>query len=100
VNTPARLELPEWPEDERRWFILREPGCVPQLKGPFPPKMVKGFLRELMEHRPHAFVTVLSISYGQPVVEDGPECLEILDGRMAATARRHRQSTRKAFAAL
>lgn len=81
------------------WLILREPGKVPEIKGPFGPQWVKAALREFMEARPSAFITVLDINHGQPSVQDGPECLEMLDGRSTSTARKHRASTRAAFSA-
>ena len=81
------------------WLILRAPGKVPRLKGPFPRANLVDTLREFIEARPEAFITVLSISETGPMVDDGPETLEILDGRSAPTARKHRASTRAAFAA-
>lgn len=80
------------------WFELREPGCSPVLKGPFPSHDFKDNLREFMRERPRAFITVMAIEGPAPIIQDGPECLEILDGRMAGLARRHRESTRRAFA--
>ncbi len=80
------------------WIILREPGCIPQLKGPWPATMMTKVLREFMSARPAALLTVLSIADGHPLVTDGPEELQILDGRSASTARRHRRSTRLAWA--
>lgn len=80
-------------EQSRTWFILREPGCVPQLKGPLPPKMVANFLREVMEFRRTAYITVLTLVDGAPIVQDGPECLMVLDGRSMGPARRHMQSS-------
>jgi hypothetical protein len=81
------------------WFILREPGCVPELKGPFEPSQVKGFLLELFSERRTAFVTVLTLGEGCPTVQDGPECLEMLDRRFRFRAARHRERTVAAFAA-
>lgn len=83
----------------RRWLILREPGCVPQMKGPFHCDNLAATLREFMEARPTAFVTVLTILWGEPHVQDGPECLQMLDGRSASTAAKHRVSTKAAYAA-
>lgn len=80
------------------WFILREPGCVPQLKGPFPPEQVKPFLVELTTFRQDALITVLRLGDdGMPDVQDGPECLEILDGRLRARAARHRARSAEAW---
>jgi hypothetical protein len=86
-------------EAHRTWFILREPNRVPERKGPFPPAMVKGFLLELMGARPDALITVLSTSDDCPCVQDGPECLEMIDGRYRARAARHRKTSRAAWAA-
>lgn len=81
------------------WIILREPGCVPQRKGPFPSRNFKATLREFMEARPRAFITVLTWHPALgPEVEDGPQCLEIMDGRYRNIANHHRESTRHAFA--
>lgn len=85
-------------QTEGTWLILREPGRVPILKGPFHCERLTATLREWMVARPSAFITVLNIIDGYPIVQDGPECLQMLDGRFAATAKRHRASTRTAFA--
>lgn len=83
--------------NDRVWFILREPGCVPQRKGPFRHEQVKAFLRSLLSERPTALVTVLRISDGEPDVQDGPECLEMIDGRLRSIAARHRETTKAAW---
>lgn len=83
--------------EEKFWLILREPGCVPDLKGPWPHAMTKMVLREFLEARPSAFVTVLTIHANGPDVQDGPHCLEMLDGRSKYTARRHRVTSAAAF---
>lgn len=81
------------------WLILREPRCVPVRKGPFPVRGLAKTLREFMAARPRAFITVLSLSEAAwPSVQDGPECLEMLDRRSASVARGNRASTRAAFA--
>lgn len=80
------------------WLILREPGKVPERKGPFPHRTLRKTLREFMAARPSAFITVVEIHGTEISVEDGPQCLEVLDGRSASTAAAHRESTRKAFA--
>ena len=80
------------------WLILREPGRVPQIKGPFHARTFAATLREVMKARPSAFITVLTWHHYGPHVEDGPEALEIIDRRSASTAKRHRQSTAAAFA--
>lgn len=76
------------------WIIIRDPGCVPDLKGPFPDSMVKQFIREALECRMGSFITVATIHDGRLNVQDGPECLEMMDGRSRSLARRHRESTR------
>ncbi len=81
------------------WLILREPGCVPERKGPFPPQTLAATLREFMDARPSAFITVVEIHGPEISVEDGPQCLEILDGRSAATAAKHRATSCAAFRA-
>lgn len=87
-------------EKRDTWLILREPGCVPERKGPFAPTDLANTLREFMKARPTASITVLTWdATGDPSVEDGPECLSILDGRSASIAAKHRASTRAAFLA-
>lgn len=82
------------------WFILREPGCVPELKRTAPGKDMI-FLREIMDARPTALITVLTINEDrEPMVQDGPECLEMLSSRHRGRAKRHRASTKAAFAAV
>lgn len=86
-------------EMDYTWIILREPGCVPQRKGPFRPHQVKQFLLELFEARPTALVTVLSgLDACGPSVSDGPEWLEVSDRRYRSRAQRHRETSRAAWA--
>lgn len=81
------------------WLELREPGCVPELKGPFPAHAFVQTMKEFLAARPSAFITVLTITDGgYPVLQDGPEALEMADGRLKHLARRHRESTRMAHA--
>lgn len=79
-------------------FIFREPGCVPQYKRCVAGSEMK-FLRELMDARPNAFITLVQTGENGPLVWDGPEYMQIMDGRQRHRARRHRESTRAAFAA-
>ena len=79
------------------WIILREPGRVPELKGPLARSGLKAFLFELTEVRPQAFITVLTMYESGPSVQDGPECLEMIDRRYSKRAARHRQNTKLAF---
>lgn len=76
------------------WVIIRDPGCVPVQKGPFKAQQIAGFLREVCEARPTSLVEVLTIHEGNQIsVEDGPQCLEIIDGRSRSVAQKHRQRT-------
>ena len=76
------------------WIIIRDPGCVPDLKGPFPNHLLKQYLREALEARMGSFVTVATVEDDNLRVEDGPQYLEIMDNRFRSLARRHRYSTR------
>ncbi|WP_243368906.1 hypothetical protein [Microvirga solisilvae] len=83
---------------ERFWLILREPRCVPELKGPFLVGTQAQTLREFMKARPQAFITVLWFDeYCGPMVEDGPAWLMVLDRRSRSTALKHIDSTRAAL---
>lgn len=76
---------------DRVWIELREPGLVPDLKGPFPsgPKVIS-FLREVFRERPTAYATVITLDYeGRPLLQDGPEYLMVADGRSMRSAARH-----------
>jgi hypothetical protein len=85
--------------ETRFWLELREPGKVPCRKGSFATRDTAKVLREFMEARPTAFISVVTIdSRGEPHFEDGPECLEMCDGRAASLASRHRASSAAAFA--
>lgn len=95
----TRRQRTEREMDDRFWLILREPHCVPERKGPWPAKMTAQVLREFMDARSGAFITVLTIGHdGGPIVQDGPECLEMIDGRSMPRAERHRASSAAAFA--
>lgn len=81
------------------FFILRAPGIVPEVK-----RCVEGnemlFLKELLVARPRELVTVVTPdAVHGPMVEDGPQALEMWNGRSRHLARRHRASTKAAFAA-
>lgn len=85
----------------RFWLELREPGCVPERKGPWPQAQIATVLREFMAARPEAFISVVTVSStGEPFFQDGPEALMMVDGRSMSTARRHLETTREAFATL
>lgn len=82
----------------KTWIELREPGCVPERKGAFTtPAQLKAFLIELFDCRPTALVTVVMIHSEGPDFQDGPECLEMMDGRQRKRAERHRQNTKQAW---
>ncbi len=96
---PGVSRVDEMPGED--WVILREPGCVPERKGPFAHGggRLVGFLREVMRARPGAYITVASYAFGRLCVQDGPEALMMLDGRSRSVARRHLRTTREAHAA-
>lgn len=82
------------------WIELREPGRVPERKGPFTtPTMLKGFLVELFKCRPAALVSVVTCDFAGPEFQDGPECLEMMDRRYRHLAKRHRESSAAAWRA-
>jgi hypothetical protein len=77
-------------DNSRHWVIITDPGCVPDRKGPFlTGTLLKRFLREAMDGRPYSHLMVISCA-GDPVVEDGTVCLEMMDARSFPTTRRHR----------
>lgn len=86
--------------DERHkgkfWLELREPRCVPECKGPWPSDRVAAILREFMAARPQAYITVVTIDEEGPEFRDGPETLQMADGRSMSTGSRHIQRTREA----
>jgi hypothetical protein len=84
--------------DGLTWIELREPGCVPERKGPLRPETVAGFLREVFAVRPSAYVTVITMGHDGPLLQDGPECLQMLDGRSMSVGRRHIQTGAAAHA--
>lgn len=76
----------------KTYIVIRDPGCTPDRKGPFPPKRVAGFLGEAMAARPFSYLEVITVHEDAEItVQDGPECLQLLDGRSMAVARRHNQ---------
>lgn len=80
------------------WLVLREPGSVPQRKGPWPRSRVRAVLREFITARPTAYIDVLTIGSDGPSVQHGPELLQMLDGRSIGVGRRHNARTRAAHA--
>jgi len=82
------------------WIELREPGMVPERKGPFnTPVHLKQFLIELFDVRPAALVSVMTMHSSGPSFEDGPQVLEMMDGRQRHRAERHRRNTEAAWQA-
>ncbi len=81
------------------WIIIRDPGCVPDQKGPFLPTQVAGFLREVFAARPTSLVEVITVHDGgkQISVQDGPQCLMMIDGRSTSVALRHIKQCRAAL---
>lgn len=78
------------------WLELREPGKVPECKGPFARRMMVGTIRECMQYRPTAYITVITWhdDFG-PLLTDGPEWL-MIDGRSRSTALAHIRHTKAA----
>jgi hypothetical protein len=85
-------------DETQFWLELREPGMVPERKGAFLSRGMAKVLREFMAARPEAFITVVTVAGGQPHFEDGPQALEICDGRSSSIAAKHRASSAAAFA--
>lgn len=82
------------------WIEMREPGGAPERKGPFNDgEHLKQFLIELFDHRPSALVTVIFMHPCGPSLQDGPECLEMMDGRCRNRASRHRANSAAAWRA-
>lgn len=76
------------------WVEIRDPNCVPDLKGPFPPSMIAGFLREAMDGRPYSHLTVITLLGDGVSLEDGPTYLMMMDGRSRSRAMAHIKRTR------
>lgn len=74
------------------WVIVTDPGCVPERKGPVADvNQLAAMLRELMDARPLSHLIVARIDGDQLYVDDGTQALELIDGRSAPKARRHRE---------
>lgn len=86
---------------DRFWLILREPGMVPNRKGPFKRDDAAKVLREFMAANPTAYIDHLTIGAdGSPDVEHGPLVLQYLDGRSMSVGKKHNERVRAAEAAL
>jgi hypothetical protein len=105
VNVPTLASPPTNYEAKREsvaqgrfWIIVRDPGCVPDMKGPWPIAVMAKTLREFMDARPTSLLTVLTISEdGCPSVQDAPECLMMLDGRSMSRSSKHIQTSKRAL---
>ena len=83
---------------QETWIEIREPGKVPMRKGAFyKPESLKQFLIELFAHRPSALISVVTFHSSGPHFQDGPECLEQMDGRQKHRAARHRKNSAAAW---
>lgn len=82
----------------RFWLELREPGWVPERKGPWLLHGLASILREFMAVRPTAYITVVTIGHDGPSFQDGPEALQMADGRSVATGSKHIARTSEAHA--
>ncbi|EGI55000.1 hypothetical protein SUS17_2081 [Sphingomonas sp. S17] len=82
------------------WLIIREPGRVPDRKGPWPLKQTASILREFMAANPQSFIDYLTIGAdGSPYVEHGPEVLQMTDGRSMSVGSKHNARVREAATA-
>lgn len=76
--------------EERFWMLVRDPGCVPERKGPYLKVDTAARIREFMRARPFSFLSILTIDQsGRPLIEDAPEVLQTLDGRSVGFASKH-----------
>lgn len=85
--------------ERRFWLIVREPGMVPDCKGPWELADTAKVLREFMAANPTAFIDYLTVGDdGVPDVEHGPLVLQYTDGRSMSVGRRHNEQVRAALA--
>lgn len=83
--------------EDRFWLIVREPGMVPDRKGPWPHRDTARVLREFIAARPRAFLDVLTVDEdGTPWVEHGPQALQMADGRSMSVGSKHNARVRAA----
>jgi hypothetical protein len=79
------------------WLIVREPGMVPDRKGPWPHRDTAKVMREFIAARPRAFIDVLTIGPdGTPDVQHGPEALQMADARSMSIGSKHNVRVRAA----
>lgn len=83
---------------DKFWLELREPKCIPERKGPWPRERKAEILREFMDARQTAQISVVTWTYDGPHFQDAPECLSMLDGRSMRRACRHIESSNRARA--
>lgn len=77
-------------QESRFWLIVREPGMVPDRKGPFKVTDTAKVLREFMAANPLAFIDYLTVTPdGEPYVDHGPQVLQFTDGRSMSVGRKH-----------
>jgi hypothetical protein len=82
------------------WLVLREPGRVPERKGPWPKGQEVAILREFIAARPTSYTDILTLNcFGHPQVDHGPEVLQMLDGRSMTAGAKHNERARKAHEA-
>lgn len=82
---------------DRFWLIVREPGMVPDRKGPWPHRDTAKVMREFIAARPRAFLDVLTIGPdGTPDVQHGPEALQMADARSMTVGSKHNARVRAA----
>lgn len=77
-----------WPN--LHWVMLQEPGCVPEMKGPFGSRFLPAFLRECMDARPTALLTVVTVDEGVPQFDEAGMWLTVADGRSVPRVQRWR----------
>ena len=84
-------------EVERFWLIIREPGMVPDRKGPFKITDTAKILREFLAANPNAFIDYLTVTpEGEPYVDHGPQVLQVADGRSMSVGRKHNERVKTA----
>ncbi|MBQ1480656.1 MAG: hypothetical protein IIZ30_11520 [Sphingomonas sp.] len=83
--------------EQKFWLIIREPGLVPDQKGPWPLEQTASILREFMAANPKSFIDYLTIGPdGSPYVDHGPQVLQMTDGRSMSVGRKHNARVREA----
>lgn len=84
-------------ESNRFWLIIREPGTIPNRKGPFKITDTAKVLREFMAANPNAFIDYLTVTPdGEPYVDHGPQVLQMADGRSMSVGRKHNERVKAA----